>query len=371
MSLLSKFLTILSVCLLFGCTVPQNKSFAVKAVSYSSLPNWKNDNFQEVLPALQANCQALENDSEWDTFCSGIKRLENASSKQIRKFIENTMTPYAVYTYGKRQGTFTGYYEASLNGALKQDDRYKYPIYGIPNDLIILDTKTVCTANGDTGTQVGRIENKKFIPYFTREEINKKGLDAPIILWVDNPVDAFILHIQGSGRVETEDGVFHIGYAANNGHQFIGIGSVLKEAGVLESGKSSMPEIRKWLNENPEQAMEYMNKNPRYIFFKITGQADGPLGALGVPLTAKRSMAVDKKYIPLGTLLYLDTSDAQGNEIKKLVVAQDVGGAIKGAVRGDFFWGYGEEAFHSAGKMKSQGTYYMLLPKSKKVPKPF
>ena len=356
---------------LCACGISQNKSFSVKAVSYSSLPDWKNDNFEEVLPALQANCQAFENDPEWNTFCNGIKRLKNASSKQIRKFIENTMTPYAVYSYGENKGTFTGYYEASLKGSLEQDDIYKYPIYGMPDDLVILDTKTVCSANNDTGTQVGRIENKKFLPYFTREQINLSGIDAPVLLWVDNPVDAFILHIQGSGRVETKDGIFHVGYAANNGHNFVGIGSIMKEAGILEPGKTSMPDIRKWLNDHPKKAMEYMNKNPRYIFFKITGQADGPLGALGVPLTAKRSMAVDKKYIPLGTLLYLNTSDAQGNEIKKLVVAQDVGGAIKGAVRGDFFWGYGEEAFHSAGKMKSQGTYYMLLPKGTKVPKSF
>ena len=179
------------------------------------------------------------------------------------------------------------------------------------------------------------------------------------------------MHIQGSGRVETPQGVYHVGYAGNNGHKFVGIGSILKADNVLVAGKYSMPYIRAWLKENPQKAIEYMNKNPRYIFFKILKETEGPLGALEVPLTAKRSLAIDKKYIPLGSLLYLDTTDPDGKEIRQLMVAQDVGGAINGPIRGDFFWGYGEEAFQKAGRMKSTGSYYMLLPKGVNPPKSF
>lgn len=359
----SRFLFLFCILLLAACGVSKDKVFDVRKVSYSALPEWKKDDFKAVLPALRRNCQALKENADWTTFCNGVERLDDASSKQIRKFIESTMTPYAVYHYGSQKGTFTGYYEASLNGSLTPDEKNKYPIYGLPADLISLDSKSVCKDGGDTGFRVGRIENSQFLPYFTREQINEKQLDAPVLLWVDDAVDSFILHIQGSGRVETPEGVYHVGYAGNNGHKFVGIGSILKENNVLQSGQYSMPYIRQWLKENPDDATEYMNKNPRYIFFKMLGQGDGPLGALEVPLTAKRSMAVDKKYIPLGSLLYLDTTDADGEKLRQLMVAQDVGGAINGPVRGDFFWGYGEDAFQKAGRMKSSGTYYMLLPK--------
>ncbi len=348
---------------LAGCGVSPKKAFDVRRVSYSDLPNWKDDDFVEALPALVKNCEAMGEKEEWQTFCDGIVRMQGQSSKRIRKFIESTMIPYAIYAYGQREGTFTGYYEASLNGSLQKDEVNRYPIYGLPDDLISLDTRSVCTAGGDTGTRVGRIENGKFKPYLTRAQIENGSFDAPVVVWVDSPVDAFILHIQGSGRVQTADGVYHVGYAGNNGHTFVGIGSILSEAGVLQAGKSSMPHIRKWLKENPQQATAYMQQNPRYIFFKMLGESDGPLGALGVPLTSKRSLAVDTKFIPLGTPIYLNTTDPDGEDIQSLVVAQDVGGAIKGAVRGDFFWGYGEEAFQKAGRMKSEGKYYILWPK--------
>ena len=354
------------VCI-YGCAVSPDKDFVIRKVSYSALPNWKNDNMQEVLPALQKNCEALKTRDEGKTVCNGIERLKSASSKDIRRFIENTMTPYAVYSYGSDEGTFTGYYEASLDGSLIQDEKNMYPIYGLPNDLVSLDTKTICSAGNDTGTVVGRIENGRFLKYYTRKEIAERSLDAPILLWVEDPVDAFILHIQGSGRVQTPDGVFHVGYAGNNGHEFVGIGSIMTKEGVLEQGKSSMPQIRKWLKNHPEQAQNLMKQNPRYIFFKMLEKADGPLGALGVPLTPKRSIAVDTDFIPLGSLVYLDTKTPDGNALQTLAVAQDKGGAIKGAVRADFFWGYGDDAFYNAGRMKSQGRYFILYPKGVRV----
>ena len=356
---------------IYGCGVSPQKQFTLQKVSYSVLPGWKDDDMTKVLPALVQNCNALATRPEWKTFCDGISRLQNASSQKIRHFIEKNMAPYAVYSYGSNEGTFTGYYEASLTGSLVKDEKNTYPIYGLPNDLVSLDTKSVCSVGGDIGTVIGRIENGRFLPYYTRQDIANKKLDAPVLLWVEDAVDAFILHIQGSGRVQTPDGVFHIGYAGNNGHDFVGIGSIMTKEGVLEQGKASMPQIRKWLKENPDKAHHLMNQNPRYIFFKILQKADGPLGALGVPLTAERSLAVDTTYIPLGSLLYLDTKTPDGDDIHKLVVAQDKGSAIKGAIRGDYFWGYGDKAFENAGRMKSQGRYYLLYPKGATLPNEF
>ncbi len=368
------FFILLGFCVLLGiqgCGVSSQKAFDVRKVSYSALPDWKKDDLTAVIPALLKNCEAVGQREEWKTFCDGIERLKDRPSNQIRKFIESTMTPYAVYTYGTQQGTFTGYYEASLKGSLVKDDVNIYPIYGLPPDLVQLDTKGVCKAGGDTGVRIGRIEDGNFKPYLTRADMTSEMCKAPVLLWVDDAVDAFILHIQGSGRVETPDGIMHIGYAGNNGHEFVGIGSIMSKEGVLEQGKASMPEIRKWLKENPQKAEQLMNKNPRFIFFKILEKADGPLGALGVPLTAGRSLAVDTRFIPLGSLLYLDTTTPDGKDIQSLVVAQDKGGAIKGAVRGDYFWGYGEDAFFTAGRMKSTGRYFLLWPKGQPAPTGF
>lgn len=362
---LSSFIGICLCALLAGCGVSKDKAFQLQPVSYRNLPNWRDDDLTQALPAFEKNCEALGLRDEWKTFCDGIKRLKGASSKQIRRFVESTMTPYAVYSYGSDKGTFTGYYESSLKGSRQKGDKNIYPIYGLPSDLVMLDTRTVCQKGGDTGQRVGRIENGRFLPYLKREEINEATCKAPVVMWVDNPVDAFILHIQGSGRVQTPEGVVHLGYAGNNGHEFVGIGSIMAGQGLLENGKASMPHIRQWLNENPQKATELMNKNPRYIFFKELPQADGPLGALGVSLTPKRSLAVDTRFIPLGSLMYLDTTSPDGEKIQHLVVAQDKGGAIKGGIRGDYFWGYGEEAFQNAGRMKSQGRYFILLPKGK------
>ena len=211
---------------------------------------------------------------------------------------------------------------------------------------------------------IGRAEKGKLAPYYKRGEMENTSLDAPVLLYVDDPVDVFILHIQGSGRVETPDGVVRIGYAANNGHAFVGIGGLMREEGVLEPGKTSMPHIREWLKKNPQKAQDIMRMNPRYIFFRILdGNLSGPLGAAGVPLTAERSLAVDTTYIPLNTPLFLNTTNANGKKINKLVVAQDIGSAIKGPIRGDYFWGYGEEAFQEAGRMKSTGSYILLWPR--------
>ncbi len=363
------FLKLFGICL-FGCLAAcssnneQFKEFDLKPISIYKIPGWASDDFSEVLPALTKSCQNPK--SDWKDFCQGLNFQDfQGSSKKVKRYLEKNLDAYLVLSDGREEGTFTGYYEASLKGSSQKDDIYQTPIYGMPTDLVRLDLKNF-HVQSDKQQLIGRVENGQMIPYFKRMDFEQ--MQAPVLLWVDDPVDAFILHIQGSGRIETEKGIIHVGYAGNNGHEFIGIGSIMAKEGLLEPGKASMPHIRKWLKKNPEKAKLLMDQNPRFIFFRILPESDGPIGAAGVSLTPQRSIAVDTKYIPLHTPIFLNTTDPDGSKIQKLVVAQDIGTAIKGSIRADFFWGYGEEAFQKAGRMKSKGSYYLLWPKGKTPP---
>jgi membrane-bound lytic murein transglycosylase A len=215
---------------------------------------------------------------------------------------------------------------------------------------------------------VGRVEGGELVPYYTRAEIEDGALDKDKLafLWAKDPADVFFLHVQGSGLVTLPDGeVTRVGFEAHNGHDFVGIGRLLLDRKLIEPGHASAQGIRAWMRENPEKARQIMRENPRYIFFRpIDGE--GPIGAQGVALTPGRSLAVDTRYIPLGAPIWLDTTwPGQRDEpLRRLMVAQDVGGAIKGVVRGDFFWGPGEAALEYAGRMKQDGRYWLLLPRS-------
>ena len=217
---------------------------------------------------------------------------------------------------------------------------------------------------------VGRLVGQKLVPYYNREEIGKLGprLRAQAILYVATPADAFIAQIQGSAIALLNDGTYQrIGYAGNNGWPFKGIGTILLEHKELASNEVNMIRIKQWLNENSHKAEKYMNENPRYVFHRLI-RSSGPIGAQGVPLTAGRSLAVDTDYIPLGSLLWLETSYPDKGKLGKLVVAQDVGGAIKGPIRGDYFWGSGgDDVLRLAGSMNSGGRYYILVPNNAEV----
>jgi membrane-bound lytic murein transglycosylase A len=220
---------------------------------------------------------------------------------------------------------------------------------------------------------MGRVQGQKLIPYYSRSEIEKGRLRGRRreIVWVNNAVDAFFLHIQGSGRIVMDDKkIVRVGYAAENGQPYLAIGRELIRRGALTKETVSMPAIRDWLEKHPAEARDVMNLNASYIFFRKAKDAGGPLGAEGISLTPHRSMAVDRRKIPYGIPLWLDAEEPDGKErLQRLMVAQDTGGAITGAVRGDFFWGAGEEAAHKAGLMKSQGHSWILLPKSVTIPK--
>jgi membrane-bound lytic murein transglycosylase A len=209
------------------------------------------------------------------------------------------------------------------------------------------------------------VVGQNLVPYDDRAAITKNSLAdrAQVLVWVDDPIDAFFLEVQGSGLVTLEDGnTMTVGYDGINGHGYVAIGRVLADRGDLPR-PVTMPAIRQWLETHPEQAQQVMNENPSYVFFKTLPDVN-VTGAEGVSLTTERSLAVDPSFIPLGLPIWLDTTDGQGTKLQRLMIAQDTGGAIKGAVRGDVFWGPGPEASIQAGAMQSQGRYYVFLPKA-------
>lgn len=370
---------IIPILLLISCgesDVPKPKTgLEYTPVAFADIKGWNNDDLQEAFHAYSLSCEKLQNNkaeflgnaalkirtSDYLRICT--KRP--SSAQDFRKFLEENFVPYLISFDGNSEGKFTSYYEAEINASRDKKGQYSVPIYGKPNDLIEFDPhdfdKTMPSKR-----LVGKLNNNKLVPYSTRAEIVNYGVDAPIILWADSYVDVYVMQIQGSAIANLDDGSkVRIGFADTNGREFKGIGSILLEQKAIKPGEASMGKIKKWLKKNPQVANKYLDKNQRYVFHKLS-EAEGPLGALGVPLTAGRSLAVDKAYIPLGALLWLETSGPNREVIKKLVIAQDIGSAIKGAVRGDYFWGSGgDDVLELAGKMNSKGRYFVLLPKNK------
>ncbi|MBR9972736.1 murein transglycosylase A [Magnetospirillum sulfuroxidans] len=344
--------------------------FGLIPSQFADLPGWRDDAAAAVLPALNRTCDRLlkqPNDksvgqngmggtvADWYTPCSAARRIAATDHDGARVFFEGWFTPFLAVNNGSADGLFTGYFEPELPGSRSKKGKFVVPILGKPRDLV--------TRRGADGSmESGRMVGGKFVPYASRAEIEAGAIatQASAIAWVEDPVDAHILHIQGSGRIRLEDGsVLRLGVAATNGLKFVGISRILRDRGLIED--ASMPGVRAWLKAHPAQAKALMAENPRYVFYQ-TISGDGPVGSEGVPLTAGRSIAVDPRYVALGLPLFLDTVEPSGQPLRRLVMAQDTGAAIKGPVRGDFFWGTGEEAFDKAGRMKSGGRYWVLLP---------
>jgi membrane-bound lytic murein transglycosylase A len=327
--------------------------------SFSDLPGWRDESVGNALPALVRSCDRLiklpfdksvgldgsgGTVGDWYSPCSAARRLSVNDHETVRAFFEAWFTPFLATNNGTSDGLFTGYFEPELAGSRTRTARFTVPLLGKPKDLVVRD-------GGNGESQVGRMEAGALANV------------AQPVAWVEDPVDAHILHIQGSGRIRLDDGsVLRLGVAGTNGHKFMGISRIMRDKGLIDD--TSMPAVRSWLKANPEQARTLMAQNPRYVFYRLVN-GDGPLGSEGVPLTPERSMAVDPKFVPLGVPLFLDTVEPSGKPLRRVVMAQDTGAAIKGPVRGDFFWGSGEAAFQLAGRMKSPGRYWLLLPKSR------
>lgn len=275
-----------------------------------------------------------------------------------------------VNSNGSENGLITGYYEPVYPGSLTRTEKALHPLYARPLDLITVELESLYPEL--KGKRVrGKLVGQKLIPYPDREEIAKRGANAPILAWLNDPLDVQFLQIQGSGRIKLSNGdELRLGYADQNGHPYRPIGSWLVQQGELPASEVSMQSIRAWASTRPERIESLLNSNPSYVFFrKLPPGKEGPLGSLGHPLTAERSIAVDPAAIPLGSLVYLSTTRPDnGVPIRRLVAAQDTGGAIKGIVRADFFWGTGHQAGELAGAMKQEGNLWLLWPKGKTLP---
>ena len=370
------FILLLSACGLKQESLPfLSEGVSLQKAKFADLEGFDADDLSAGLQSFEKSCDVLlKNTSKmkgaaidvsaekYQKICRDFKAQKPLSNEDAARFLEKHFVPYLVLYNGSPKGRFTSYYEAEIKASRTKHGVYQVPIYGKPNDLIEFNPAAF-DDKLPSQRLVGRIEKNKLVPYYTRAEIEQRKLDAPVILWADDAVDVFLMQIQGSALATLDDGSqIRVRYADNNGQKFVGIGSIMLKEKQLPKGGASMDKIRDWLKQNPEKAKKFMAENPRYVFHKFS-DAEGPVGALGAPLTAGRSLAVDKTFIPLGSLLWLETTAPDQTPIRKLVSAQDIGGAIKGAVRGDYFWGHGEEALLSAGKMHAEGKYYIFLPK--------
>jgi membrane-bound lytic murein transglycosylase A len=309
--------------------------------------------------------------ADWKPACAAAEKVPAGDDAAARAFFERRFRPLAATNGGHPLGLFTGYYEPLLQGSRRRGGRFTVPLYLRPPELVTVDL-------GDfreslKGQRIaGKVEDGALVPFPDRGAIEKgalAGRDLELV-WVDDPVDAFFLHVQGSGRVRlAEGGELRVGYAAQNGHPYFAIGRDLIERGALRKEEVSMQSIRAWLEAHPDDAAKVMERNASYIFFQEL-KGDGPLGAEGVPLTPGRSLAVDRELLPLGLPVWLSAGMPGAREgepdrkLRRLLVAQDTGGAIRGPVRGDVFWGHGDEAAEIAGRMKHRGRLWVLLPVS-------
>jgi membrane-bound lytic murein transglycosylase A len=363
----------------------------LKKRSFDTLEGWKQSDLKHASKAITNVCSIIMKKKstryldelriygQWSVYQSACRKLLEAASLKksdaIKTVLEEQFVPYQVLMKNTKQSEkalFTGYYEPELKGSLKKQGKYVYPLYKTPKNLVVSQDLGLFNEKLAGHKIKGVVEKGVFKPYHKRHEIDalNEHPDFEPLIWVDNEVDAFFLHIQGSGSVRLQDGTWvRVGYAEQNGHRYVSIGHVLLDMGVAEKAQMSMQFIKKWFRENPGKIKQLLHKNPSYIFFrKLKGE--GPVGTMGIPLVPEHNLAVDRSVYPLGLPMWISFHDPfeLDTTLHRFVVAADTGGAIKGPLRGDLFWGRGEKAELNAGHMKSTGTLVVFLPKELKLP---
>jgi membrane-bound lytic murein transglycosylase A len=347
--------------------------------TYTELPGWNDDHIGAAWPAFRVGCKTLEARARtadvWRSVCDQAATIDGPDDQAVKRFFETYFTPYRITgSDGADRGLVTGYYEPLLHGSRTRSDAFAAPLFAPPDDLLTVELTALYPEL--KGKRVrARLDGRRVVPYWTRAEIEagKAQTQGKALVYVSDPVDAFFVQIQGSGRVALDDGtIMRIGYADQNGQPFRSIARVLIEREELSVGEASMQGIREWGRTHPEQLPALLDENPSYVFFRevppppegsLEAAIDGPIGSLGVPLLAQRTIAVDPRAIPLGAPVYLATTQPLSDvALQRLVLAQDTGGAIRGPIRADFFWGFGNEAGQHAGRMKQQGAMWLLWP---------
>jgi membrane-bound lytic murein transglycosylase A len=346
---------------------------ALRAVAWDAVPGWREDNPFLAWDAFLRSCGVLKRQAAWREVCDAADALTAPDRDNVTRFFELNFIPYqAVNPDGTESGLITGYYEPLLRGSRVRTARYQYPVYGVPDDLLVLDLAEIHPELKNMRLR-GRLEGRRVLPYYNRAQIEQgaAAVAGKEILWVDDAIDLFFLQIQGSGRVRFENGeVVMLGYADQNGHPYRSVGRLLVERGDLPLERASMHGIKTWARANPDKLKELLNYNASYVFFReMPKNLPGPLGSLGIPLTSRRSIAVDARFIPLGAPVFIATTlPGSKQPLTRLMVAQDTGGAIRGPVRADFFWGFGNEAEREAGRMRQPLRMWVFLPNGFELP---
>lgn len=344
----------------------------MQRAQWSDLPGWAEDDLVAAWPAFLQSCRALASKPQWLLWraaCEEAKGLAAVNNAALRRFFETRFEPYQLINPdASSSGLVTGYYEPLLRGSRQKNAVYSQPVLAVPPDLLTIELSDVLPDLKNMRLR-GRLEGNKVVPYYSRADIisREKEYANRVLLWVDDAVELFFLQIQGSGRVKLPDGrMVRVGYADQNGHPYQSVGRVLIDRGEISAEQASMQGIQSWARANPAKLDSVLNANPSYVFFREMPNAkpdEGPPGALGVPLIGGRSIAVDPRSVPLGAPIFLATTRPNSAEpLRRLVLAQDTGGAIRGVVRADFFWGFGAEAGSLAGRMKQQGQMWAILP---------
>lgn len=343
----------------------------LQPASFAELPGWREDDPRLAWRPFMASCGVLIKRVEWQDVCAAARGVNEADPLAVRNFFETRFVPNRVINGdGTDQGLVTGYYEPLLRGSRRRGGPYQTPLYKAPDDLVVVDLASVYPELKGMRLR-GRLVGNRLLPYPTRGDIARdNSMAGRELLWVDNAIEAFFLEVQGSGRVRlAENGeTVRVAYADQNGHPYKSIGRYLVDKGEMTLDQASAMSIKNWYQANPARRQELLNANPSVVFFKeerVASPEEGPKGALGVPLTGGRSIAVDPQTLPLGAPVYLATTRPGSNQVlQRLMLAQDTGGAIRGGVRADFFWGYGSEAGEQAGRMKQSGAMWVLLPRA-------
>jgi membrane-bound lytic murein transglycosylase A len=339
--------------------------------SFAALPGWQNASLEPSLRAFLAGCPRAG--GPLINACASATAVEPGDEAAARRFIESYFVPYALASSETGDtGIITGYYEPIIRGSRTRSEINRFPIYGVPDDLLVVDLAAVAPETRSVRLR-GRLDGRRVVPYYSRAEIDARGetLRAPVLGWGADPVELFFLQVQGSGQLELETGErVRLAYADQNGHPYRSLGRYLVERGELTLEQASMQGIKAWATANQQKLPEALNANPSYVFFRESADPRGASGALGVPLVPEYSLAVDRRYMPLGTPVYLVTTYPLSEApLERLMAAHDTGGAIRGIVRADFFWGTGPEAGVSAGRMRQQGRLWLLWPRGESLPR--
>jgi len=356
---------IITIYIFTGCSVKEYQKYddiskaSLEKVNFYDIEDFYNDDLDYAFEVFKKACTRSKRYEMFKEVC--LKADDENNARDF--FISNFEAYKLIDNKGSDEGVITGYYEPLLHGSLTKDDTYKYPIYKTPKDMITVDLSKVYPELKKYRLR-GKLKGNKLVPYEDRAQLEKHANEnLEPICYVDDKFALFLLHIQGSGKVKLTDGtILNVGYANQNGRRYKSVGKYMLKNGFIDRNSASIQGMKAYFDKNPDKIDEILNHNESYVFFRESKQ--GATGALGVELTSKRNLAVDRSYIPLGMPVFISTSNPVTKEdINKLMVAADVGGAIKGEIRADFFWGFGDKAFEYAGKMKEKGKLYILIPK--------